>query len=31
MERHARRPWPISRRPGEPKRFTSPTEKDGKL
>ena len=30
-ERHARRPWPISRRPGEPKRLTSPTENGGKL
>ena len=29
--RSARAPWPMSRREGEPKRRTSPTENDGKL
>ena len=29
--RSARAPWPMSRRLGEPKRRTSPTEKGGKL
>ena len=31
MALSARWPWPISRRPGEPSRPTSPTEKGGKL
>jgi len=31
MARWASAPWPISRRPGVPNRFTSPVEKDGKL
>ncbi len=29
--RSASAPWPMSRREGEPKRRTSPTEKEGKL
>ena len=29
--RRASTPWPISRRPGERRNFTSPTEKGGKL
>ena len=29
--RSASAPWPMSRREGEPKRRTSPTENDGKL
>ena len=29
--RSARAPWPMSRREGDPKRRTSPTEKEGKL
>src|SRR5262249_62087708 len=31
MARWSRAPWPISRRPGVPKRLTSPVENDGKL
>ena len=31
IARSASTPWPISRRPGEPNRRTSPTEKEGKL
>ena len=30
-DRSARTPWPISRRPGPRRNFTSPTEKGGKL